>query len=44
MPRKDETKVSGLWQREKGSGIWWIRYREDGLISRRRILEQSLQK
>jgi len=26
--RKQEHKVRGLWEREQGSGIWWIRYRD----------------
>jgi hypothetical protein len=28
MARKDEVKVRGVWEREPGSGVWWIRYRD----------------
>jgi integrase len=37
MPRKDTTKVRGLWEREKGSGVWWIRYRAEGVLKREKV-------
>jgi hypothetical protein len=33
MPRKREP-IRGLWEREPGSDIWWIRYRVDGVLKR----------
>jgi hypothetical protein len=30
MPRKSTIKVTGVWERELGSKIWWIRYRVRG--------------
>jgi hypothetical protein len=37
MPRKDKKKVRGVWEREPGSDIWWIRYRADGVLKRERL-------
>jgi integrase len=37
MPRKDTKKVRGLWEREPGSDIWWIRYRADGVLKREKV-------
>ncbi len=36
MPRKREA-VRGLWEREPGSNIWWIRYRVDGVLKREKV-------
>ena len=36
MPRKREP-VRGLWEREPGSDIWWIRYRVDGVLKREKV-------
>ena len=36
MPRKREP-VRGLWEREPGSDIWWIRYRADGVLKREKV-------
>lgn len=32
MPRRSSAKVTGIWEKEPGSGIWWIRYRENGAL------------
>jgi hypothetical protein len=37
MPRKDTKPVRGLWQREPGSDIWWIRYRAGGVLKREKV-------
>src|SRR6202789_686140 len=36
MP-KPRKKVRGLWEREQGSEIWWIRYRVDGVLKREKV-------
>lgn len=36
MPRKREP-IRGLWEREPGSDIWWIRYRVDGVLKREKV-------
>jgi hypothetical protein len=36
MP-KPRKKVRGLWEREPGSEIWWIRYRVDGVLKREKV-------
>jgi len=36
MPRKRKP-VRGLWEREPGSEIWWIRYRVDGVLKREKV-------
>jgi hypothetical protein len=33
-PKKDTVYVRGVWEREKGSGVWWIRYRAEGVLRR----------
>ncbi len=38
MPRKkEEIKVRGLWEGVPKSGIWWIRYRADGVLKREKV-------
>ncbi len=37
MPRKDQTRVRGVWERIPGSGIWWIRYRVEGKLKREKV-------
>jgi hypothetical protein len=36
MPRKRKP-VRGLWERDPGSEIWWIRYRVDGVLKREKV-------
>jgi integrase len=36
MARKREP-IRGLWEREPGSDIWWIRYRVDGVLKREKV-------
>ena len=37
MPRKDQTQVRGVWEKVRGSGIWWIRYRVEGKLKREKV-------
>ncbi len=42
MARKEEVKVRGVWEREPGSGVWWIRYRDtDGKLHREKVGRKS---
>jgi hypothetical protein len=36
MAKKREP-IRGLWEREPGSDIWWIRYRVDGVLKRGKV-------
>lgn len=36
MP-KQRKPVKGVWERELGSDIWWIRYRVDGALKREKV-------
>lgn len=36
MP-KQRKAVRGVWEREPGSDIWWIRYRVDGVLKREKV-------
>jgi hypothetical protein len=40
MARKREP-IRGLWEREPGSDIWWIRYRVDGVLKREKVLART---
>jgi hypothetical protein len=37
MPRRSQAKVTGVWEKIPGSGIWWIRYRENGTLHREKV-------
>ena len=37
MPRTSTVRTRGVWEREPGSGIWWIRYRVDGVLKREKV-------
>src|SRR5262245_25306171 len=38
MPRKEPKKIRGIFERPKGSGIWWIRYADEfGKIHREKV-------
>ena len=41
MPRKSTIKATGVWERELGSNIWWIRYRADGVLKREKVGRKS---
>lgn len=42
MARKHEVKVRGVWEREPGSGVWWIRFRDtDGKLHREKVGRKS---
>ena len=37
MPRKVTAKVRGVYEREPGSGVWWICYKQDGIRHREKV-------
>jgi len=37
MPRKVVRKERGVFEKEPGSGIWWIRYKIDGVERREKV-------
>lgn len=41
MPRKSTAKATGVWEKEPGSNIWWIRYRADGVLKREKVGRKS---
>lgn len=41
MPRKSSAKVTGVWEKLPGSGIWWIRYRANGTLHREKVGRKS---
>jgi integrase len=41
MPRKSTAKATGVWEKDPGSGIWWIRYRAAGKLKREKVGRKS---
>jgi len=41
MPRKSEAKVTRVWEKVPGSGVWWIRYRAEGKLKREKVGRKS---
>ena len=41
MARKTASKTRGVFEREPGSGIWWIRYQVDGKPKREKVGRRS---
>jgi site-specific recombinase XerD len=37
MPRKSNQRVTGVWEKVAGSGVWWIRYRVNGKLKREKV-------
>jgi site-specific recombinase XerD len=37
MPRKEQPRVTGVWEKVRDSGVWWIRYRVDGKLKREKV-------
>ena len=37
MPRKEQPKATGVWEKVSGSGVWWIRYRVNGKLKREKV-------
>lgn len=37
MPRKVVRKERGIFEKEPGSGIWWVRYKIDGVEKREKV-------
>ncbi len=42
MPRRSQANVTGVWEKVSGSGIWWIRYRENRALHRVKVGRKSL--
>ncbi len=41
MPRRASAKATGVWEKVPGSGIWWVRYRENGVLHREKVGRKS---
>jgi len=41
MPRRSSARVTGVWEKVPGSGIWWVRYRENGTLHREKVGRKS---
>ncbi len=41
MPRKSTAKAVGVWEKEAGSNVWWVRYRVDGKLKREKVGRKS---
>lgn len=41
MPRKATAKATGVWKKEQGSGVWWIRFRAEGRLKREKAGRKS---
>jgi hypothetical protein len=41
MPRKTTAKATGVWEKEQGSGVWWIRFRAEGKLKREKVGRKS---
>jgi len=41
MPRSAAVKAYGVWEKEPGSNVWWIRYRIDGVLRREKVGRKS---
>ncbi len=41
MPRRSTAKATGVWEKESGSNVWWIRYRVDGVLKREKVGRKS---
>jgi len=37
MPRREQPRVTGVWEKVRDSGVWWIRYRVDGKLKREKV-------
>ena len=37
MPRKTTKKETGVYEKEPGSGVWWIRFKSNGVTRREKI-------
>jgi integrase len=37
VPRKEQSRVTGVWEKSPGSGVWWVRYRVDGKLRREKV-------
>ncbi|MGC1294166.1 MAG: hypothetical protein WA869_03925 [Alloacidobacterium sp.] len=39
--KKTPAKVRGVYERDRGSGVWWIRFAEDGKVRREKVGRRS---
>ena len=37
MPRRAAVKTPGVWEKDPGSNVWWIRYRVGGVLKREKV-------
>lgn len=37
MPRKITKKETGVYEKEPGSGVWWVRFKSNGVTRREKI-------
>ena len=37
MPRKEVPKATGVFEKVPDSGVWWIRYRDQGQLHREKV-------
>ncbi|WP_419806321.1 tyrosine-type recombinase/integrase [Terriglobus sp.] len=37
MANRSAARAKGVWEKEPGSGVWWIRYRVNGRLKRERV-------
>ena len=37
MPRKTTKKETGVYEKEPGSGVWWIRFKSNGVTRHEKI-------
>ena len=37
MPRRIEKRERGVYEKEPGSDIWWIRYKVEGVLHREKV-------
>ena len=38
---ESDNKATGVWERDAGSNVWWIRYRADGVLRREKVGRKS---
>src|SRR5580698_1604485 len=41
VEKKTPSKVRGVYERDPGSGVWWVRFTEDGKIRREKVGRRS---
>ena len=41
MPRNSQKRVTGIWEKVPGRGVWWILYRVNGQLKREQVGRKS---